>query len=104
MWERRTADDAEEACRLVSHTKADALTTGQVVDEAVRAMEEVERSSKEITKIIEVIDEVAFQTNLLALNAGVEATRAGEVGRGFAVVAREARTPAPNDLRKRQTR
>ncbi|MGO8020007.1 methyl-accepting chemotaxis protein, partial [Rhizobium leguminosarum] len=50
----------------------------------------IDKSSSEITKIIGVIDEIAFQTNLLSLNAGVEAARAGESGKGFAVVAQEA--------------
>ncbi|PDT44170.1 methyl-accepting chemotaxis protein [Sinorhizobium fredii] len=82
---------AQEAGDLVSRTKADAEQSGGVVREAIAAMGEIENSSREISNIIGVIDEIAFQTNLLALNAGVEAARAGEAGKGFAVVAQEVR-------------
>ncbi|NTB87642.1 PAS domain-containing methyl-accepting chemotaxis protein [Agrobacterium tumefaciens] len=80
-----------EAGRLVARTKENAQQSGQIVCKAIAAMGEIERSSREITNIIGVIDEIAFQTNLLALNAGVEAARAGESGKGFAVVAQEVR-------------
>ena len=82
---------AEEAGQLVARTRSGAEKSGEIVRRAVSAMQEIEKSSSEITSIIGVIDEIAFQTNLLALNAGVEAARAGEAGKGFAVVAQEVR-------------
>ncbi|QFY61530.1 PAS domain S-box protein [Rhizobium grahamii] len=82
---------ADEAGKLVAKTKQGAEQSGQVVRNAVSAMGQIEQSSREITNIIGVIDDIAFQTNLLALNAGVEAARAGEAGKGFAVVAQEVR-------------
>ena len=85
---------AEEAGALISRARNSAEHSGVVVRDAVAAMARIEHSSREISGIIGLIDEIAFQTNLLALNAGVEAARAGEAGRGFAVVAQEVRALA----------
>jgi methyl-accepting chemotaxis protein len=91
---KNNADNAQQANQLAASARTTAEKGGEVVKEAVVAMEEINTSSTKIAEIIGVIDEIAFQTNLLALNASVEAARAGEQGRGFAVVATEVRNLA----------
>ena len=91
---KQNADNAKQANQLAVTAREVAEKGGAVTDKAVSAMDEINKSSKKIADIINVIDEIAFQTNLLALNAAVEAARAGEQGRGFAVVASEVRNLA----------
>lgn len=91
---RKTAENAGLAQSAIKKTHSQANDGGKVVGRAVEAMAAIEKSSQEITQIIDVIDGIAFQTNLLALNAGVEAARAGDAGKGFAVVANEVRALA----------
>lgn len=94
MSVEQTADHAADANKRITQNRQQAQSGGEVVEQTVEAMRNIEQSSDKITAIIGVIDDIAFQTNLLALNAGVEAARAGEAGRGFAVVASEVRALA----------
>ena len=91
---KQNAENAQQANQFAVGTREVCDRGGEVVAEAVKAMSRIEDSSRKISDIIGVIDEIARQTNLLALNAAVEAARAGEAGRGFAVVASEVRSLA----------
>jgi methyl-accepting chemotaxis protein len=91
---KKNAENAQQASASAAATRDVATRGGDVVAQAVSAMSKIEESSRKISDIIGVIDEIARQTNLLALNAAVEAARAGDAGRGFAVVASEVRSLA----------
>ncbi|SFR85871.1 methyl-accepting chemotaxis protein-1, serine sensor receptor [Dyella sp. OK004] len=91
---KQNAENASHANQLARGAREQAERGGEVVTQAVGAMREINDSSRKISDIVSLIDEIAFQTNLLALNAAVEAARAGEQGRGFAVVATEVRNLA----------
>ena len=91
---RRNSENSRGAAELVTKSQEKFVQANQSLDEMVVAMSEMNAHSGRISKIIKVIDEIAFQTNILALNAAVEAARAGEAGMGFAVVADEVRNLA----------
>jgi methyl-accepting chemotaxis protein len=91
---RTSAQNAHQVNEFAGHARQLADRGGAVVVKAIDAVSRIESSSRKISDIIVLIDEIARQTNLLALNAAVEAARAGEAGRGFAVVASEVRNLA----------
>ncbi len=91
---RQNAKNAQTAKLAAAAAHDIALNSGGIAEQAIEAMSKIDRSSREITSVVALIEEIAFQTNILALNAAVEAARAGDAGRGFAVVANEVRALA----------
>ena len=94
LMTRKNADATNEVVGHLREVDARANESNQALSDMVSAMAGIQDSSRQVSKIIKTIDEIAFQTNILALNAAVEAARAGTAGMGFAVVADEVRSLA----------
>ncbi|OOM78495.1 methyl-accepting chemotaxis protein IV [Clostridium puniceum] len=96
---KMNAENTKRVNDIADNTKTNAIKRNSEMKLMLEAMNEINISSKNISKIIKVIDEIAFQTNILALNAAVEAARAGKYGKGFNVVAEEVRDLAQRSAR-----
>jgi methyl-accepting chemotaxis protein len=98
----RNSENFRSTAQIVTDSQARVHETNVALEQMVEAVDGIAHQSQKISKIIKVIDEIAFQTNILALNAAVEAARAGDAGKGFAVVAEEVRNLAQRCARAAQ--